>query len=187
MLSPPHHQKASFRLSLLSLGPRCVVSRSHRADLFPSLLSLLAPLREAEKPAQGHALVSSGSYQNLVAGSSLLCGRGPSCKTSLPVSLAGSQALPPGHFTLRSFHVHILPWSLEFGMAVPVAQDSFFTLFSLSLCLQKTQCPQGTYSQSCSAERSSLQGLLPGLFLRPQGLVGELPTPPIPSTAHTVV
>lgn len=38
-----------------------MVFQSHHADLFPSLLSLLAPLREVEKPAQGHALVSSGS------------------------------------------------------------------------------------------------------------------------------
>lgn len=152
-----------------------MVSKVIVQDLFPSLLSLLAPLREAEKPAQGHALVvlAPGS---LVAGCLLCTWKGlhePACLCHLPRSQ---------HFTLaistRSLPCTYSSWSLEFGMAVPVAQDSF-TLFSLSLCLKKTQCPQGTYSQSCSAEVLSPRGLLPGLFLRPQGLVGGLPTPPI--------
>ena len=45
-------------------------------------------------------------------------------------------------------------------MAVPVAQDSFFPLFSFLSVFQKRKCPQGTYSQSCSAERSPLPSLV---------------------------
>lgn len=88
------------------------------------------------------------------------------------------------HFTLaiscRPLPCTYSSWSLEFGMAVPVAQDSLFTLFSLSLCLQKkNQCPQGTYSQSCSAERSPLPGVSSlASSCSPRAWLGAPHTPP---------
>lgn len=74
-------------------------------------------------------------------------------------------------------------------MAVPVAQDSLFTLFSLSLCLQKKKTNvlrEPTHSHAQLKGPLSL-GSPPWPLPAPPGPGWGLPTPPPSNTAHTVV
>lgn len=173
-IPPPHHQRKQS-WAFCAVWDRDVWFQSHpcRFISFPSLSASTS--QRGENPAQGHALVSSGSWL-LVAGSSLLCTwkglHEPACLCPCP----GLK-----HFTLaisrRSLPCTYSSWSLELAwlFLLPKTLFSLYLAF-LSVSKKNPVSSEPTHSHA-QLKVLSPRGLLPGLF-RPQGLV-EAPHTPI--------